>query len=279
MPVQGRQNAPTINMTHDGNRTHGNRTHYGQTHIIVCRDEHDLGARAAAAVAAKMRELLAERDEIRMIFAAGESQNTFLANLSRQLDLDWRRVVCFNMDDFWDPRMPAQFTCGHQTRTQLYERVGPKQFHLVRFNAPDPGAEARRFAALISSAGEFHILCQGIGTSGHLALNEPGATDFSDRELVRVVDLAEQSKRQLRDDPNFQGLGYIPEKGITMTIPALLAAPHRFTMVPLALKREILTRVIAVAEPTTDLPATILSRYAGVLFADRNSCPPALLGD
>jgi glucosamine-6-phosphate deaminase len=254
-------------------------THYGQTRIHVCRDEHDLGERAAAAVAATMRELLAGHQEIRIVFAAGESQNTFLAALSRQPGLDWQRVVCFNMDDFWDPRMPDEFTCGHQTRTQLYERVHPRQFHLVRFNAADPGEEARRFAGVLSSAGEIHILCQGIGTSGHLALNEPGATDFADRELVRVVELAEQSKRQLRADPNFQGLGYIPEKGITMTIPALLAAPRRFTMVPLALKREILTRMMVIAEPTTELPATILHRYAGTLYVDRNSCPPGLLGD
>ena len=252
--------------------------HYGQTTIVLCRDEHDLGARAAAAVAATMRELLAAREEIRMIFAAGESQITFLAALARQPDVDWQRVICFNMDDFWDPRMPEQYTCGHQTRTQLYEQVRPKQFHLVRFNAPDPEAEARRFAGLLAGAGEVHILCQGIGTSGHLALNEPGATDFADRELVRVVDLAEQSKRQLRADPNFQGLGYIPEKGITMTIPAMLAAPHRFTIVPLGLKREILTHMVAQAGPTTDLPATILHRTSGLLFVDRNSCPVALLG-
>jgi glucosamine-6-phosphate deaminase len=252
--------------------------HYGQTEILLCGDEHDLGARAAADVAATMRSLLAEHDEIRMVFAAGESQNTFLAALRRQPGLDWQRVVCFNMDDFWDPRMPEQFTCGHQTRTQLYEQVRPRQFHLLRFNAPDPEAEARRFASLLTNAGELHILCQGIGTSGHLALNEPGATDFADRELVRVVDLAGQSKRQLRADPNFEGLGYIPEQGITMTIPAMLAAPHRFTMVPLALKRDILTRMMAIAGPTTDLPATILHSTPGRLYIDRNSCPAHLLG-
>jgi glucosamine-6-phosphate deaminase len=179
------------------------------------------------------------------------------------------------MDDFWDVRMPERFTCGYQTRTQLYDYVHPKQYHLVRFNAPDPEEEASRFAGLIARAGVFDILCQGIGTSGHLALNEPGATDFRDRELVRVVDLAEQSKRQLRDDPNFRDLGYIPAKGITMTIPALLAARHVFTMVPLALKREILTRLAAIPEPTTDLPATILRRSRGELYVDRNSCPAA----
>ncbi len=254
-------------------------TSYGRTKIIVCRDEHDLGARAAGAVAGKMRELLGCQDEISMILAAGESQNTFLAALCQQPDLDWQRVVCFNMDDFWDVRMPEQFTCGHQTRTQLYDRVHPKQFHLVRFNAPDPEAEALRFGELISRAGAIDILCQGIGTSGHLALNEPEATDFDDPEIVRVIDLAEQSKRQLRDDPNFKDLGYIPRKGITMTIPALLSAHHVFTIVPLALKREILTRMTAITEQTTDLPATILHWWPSVLYVDRNSCPAALLPD
>jgi glucosamine-6-phosphate deaminase len=87
----------------------------------------------------------------------------------------------------------------------------------------------------------------------------------------------EQSIKQLREDPNFKGLGYIPEKGITMTIPAMLAARHVFTMVPLALKREILTRLVAIREPTVDLPASILYRTPGVLYVDRNSCPEALL--
>jgi glucosamine-6-phosphate deaminase len=252
-------------------------THYGKTEIIVCDDEIDLGHRAASAVAAKMRDLLRSQDEISMVLAAGESQNTFLSELSQQRDLDWQRVVCFNMDDFWDVQMPERFTCGYQTRTQLYDKVKPRQFDLVRFNAPDPEAEARRFAGLIARAGPIDILCQGIGTSGHLALNEPGATDFSDPELVRVVDLAEQSKRQLRDDPNFKDLGYIPHKGITMTIPALLAARHRFTMTPLALKREILTRMMAITHPTPSLPASILYQTTGILFVDRNSCPLSLL--
>jgi glucosamine-6-phosphate deaminase len=250
---------------------------YGKTQIVVCRDEYELGKRAAHDVAAIMRKLLERQPEVKMIFAAGESQNTFLAALCGERGVDWQRVTCFIMDDFWDPRMPEAFTCGHQTRTQLYERVNPKQFHLVRFNAPDAHLEAARFAALLSSAGPIDILCQGIGTSGHLALNEPGDTDFEDTALVRVVDLVEQSKKQLREDPNFKGLGYIPEKGVTMTIPAMLAARHVFTMVPLALKREILTRLIAIREPTTDLPATILYRTPGVLYVDRNSCPKILL--
>ena len=58
-----------------------------------------------------------------------------------------------------------------------------------------------------------------------------------------------------------------------MTIPAMLRAPHVFTMVPLALKREILTHMMAIQEPTTDLPATILYATPSTLYVDRNSCP------
>lgn len=247
--------------------------HYGRTRIIICEDEHDLGRRAAHAVASQMRELLAQDDEIRMILAAGESQMTFLDALAAETDIDWSRVVCFNMDDFWETRMPQETTCGDQTLRQLYRKVNPKAYHLVRYNAPDPYEEAKRFESLMRTAGPMHILCQGIGTSGHLALNEPGETDFNDSAWVRVVDVAEQSKRQLRDDPNFKAFGTIPDKGITMTIPGMFSAPHIYTMVPLGLKREIIARVLATATPTTELPASILSSVESVLFLDRNSCP------
>ena len=246
---------------------------YGLTRIVVCSDAAELGARAAADVSARMRELLAGRDEIRMIFAAAESQMAFLDELARAPGIDWQRVVCFNMDDFHQPGMPPELTCGHQTRRQLYDVVNPKRFEVVRFDAPDAGAEAARYEAVFREAGPPDILCQGIGTSGHLALDEPGQADFETDALVKVVDIDEQSRRQLMTDPNFRALGTIPARGITLTIPAMLRAPHVFTMVHFRSKRDIITRLLATAEPTTDLPASILSRHEGVLYLDRESCP------
>jgi glucosamine-6-phosphate deaminase len=125
-------------------------------------------------------------------------------------------------------------------------------------------------------AGPMDVLCQGIGRSGHLAFNEPGGTDFDDPKWVRVVEIVEASRQQLMDDPNFKEIGKIPARGITMTIPALLSARHVFTMVPLATKREILTKVLSINEPTTEFPATILSRHEGTLFVDWDSCPAFL---
>ena len=246
---------------------------YGKTQVVLCENENDLGAQAASAVGKRIGELLSSRDEIRIIFAAGESQFAFLEALAQERGIDWSRVVCFNMDDFWDTRMPEEYTCGYQTRKQLYDKVVPRKSHLVRFNAADPHEEAKRFESLLRSAGKIDILCQGIGTSGHLALNEPHHTDFNDPSWVRVVDIAEQSKRQLGKDPNFAALGYIPDKGITMTIPALLSAQNVYTMVPLGLKREILTKLFKIPNPTVLLPASVLRMVEGTLFVDRDSCP------
>jgi glucosamine-6-phosphate deaminase len=132
---------------------------YGKTTIVICDDDQDLGSRAAAAVAATMRERLSRQDELVMILAAGESQITFLAALAAQSDIAWDRTVCFNMDDFWDPRMPEQYTCGYQTRVQLYDKVQPKRTELVRYNAADPEAEALRFEQLLREAAPVDILC------------------------------------------------------------------------------------------------------------------------
>ena len=246
---------------------------YGKTRIHLSPDASQLGRDSAAAVAEVMKQCLAAQDEIRVIFAGGESQTTFLEHLAEEPGLDWQRGVCFNMDDFWDVRLPDEYSVGYFTITKLYGKVHPKEVHLVRYNAPDPEAEAARYEALLRGAGPFDILCQGIGRSGHLAFNEPGQADFDDQRWVRVMEIVDISKQQLLEDPSFMGLGYIPEKGISMTIPAMLTATHRFTMVPYSTKRPIMSRVLAEPAPTTDLPATILSRFDSTVFLDQDSCP------
>ena len=191
-------------------------------------------------------------------------------------DVDWTRTICFNVDDLYDPRMPEECTCGHQTHRQLYDKVRPKRVHVVRYNASDAAEEARRFESVVRSEGGLDVLCQGIGTSGHLAINEPLDTDFSDAAWVKVVKLTEQSRIQLQGDPNFSALERIPAYGITMTIPLLTSAPNIFTMVPFWSKRPILEKLFALSEPTGALPASILLRVPGFLYLDRQSAPHGL---
>lgn len=188
--------------------------HYGKTDIIICEDELDLGERAAAAVSQTMRQLLEGQGEIRMILAAGESQIVFLDALARQAGIDWSRVVCFNMDDFWAPDIPAELTCGHQLRRQLYDKVRPKNFYLVQYNAPDAALEALRFESVLRSAGPIDTLCQGIGTSGHLAFNEPGQTNFQDSLWSEMLTLRSSRKDNWLEIRIFETLRAFPIRGL-----------------------------------------------------------------
>ena len=110
--------------------------HYGKTLVDVAADAAELGERAASAIATVMRERLAQADEVRMILAGGESQTAFLERLAVEPDLDWQRVACFNMDDFWDLRLPQEYSVGQFTITKLYEKVRPKATHLEISSPP-----------------------------------------------------------------------------------------------------------------------------------------------
>ena len=70
------------------------KTNYGKTEIKICNDYEDLGKKSASEVATILKELLVQKKEVRAVFAAGESQATFLNHLSKQSGIDWKRVVC-----------------------------------------------------------------------------------------------------------------------------------------------------------------------------------------
>lgn len=64
----------------------------------VFADRGEMGKFAAKSVADKMREFLAERPEINMVFAAAPSQNEILKYLAEE-KLNWSRVKAFYMDE------------------------------------------------------------------------------------------------------------------------------------------------------------------------------------
>jgi len=65
--------------------------------IYDTRDE--MGKAASADVAEAIKELLREKDEINMIFAAAPSQNDMLYHLCERDDICWERINAFHIPD------------------------------------------------------------------------------------------------------------------------------------------------------------------------------------
>ena len=71
----------------------------------------EMGVCAGTEAALKMKELLAEKKEINVMFAAAPSQNETLQALMADPDIDWSRVNGFHMDEYvgLDEKHPAGF--------------------------------------------------------------------------------------------------------------------------------------------------------------------------
>jgi glucosamine-6-phosphate deaminase len=68
--------------------------------VKVYASRKEMGNAAGREIAETMRKLLAEREEIHMIFAAAPSQNETLAALVAEPDIDWTRVNAYHMDEY-----------------------------------------------------------------------------------------------------------------------------------------------------------------------------------
>ena len=243
---------------------------HGKLRVRVFDTSREMAQAAARDVADRLRSLLGGKETVNAVFSGAESQQEFHRALAGEPGVDWQRVDAFAVDEFYAPGMDPAAAVANQPRRDLYERVRPRSVHVIRFDAPDPEEESRRYEALIRDHPP-DIACLGIGLSGHIAFNEPGQTRFDDERKVRLIVVDEESKRQLEADPNFSKMGRIPDRGITVTVAELMRCPNVFVVVPYAGKAPIIRRFFE-SEVTESFPATILQRKErAILYLDADS--------
>jgi glucosamine-6-phosphate deaminase len=235
----------------------------------VFTDKHSLGRAAGTAVAGKMRELLAKKP-VSMIFAAAQSQNEFLESLIAEKGIEWSRVTAFHMDEFIGLPGTAPQSFGRWLRDRLFSKVHPGKVHYLDGMAKDIEKECNRYSGLLQ-ASPPDITCMGIGENGHLAYNDPPFADFNDPKAVKRVQIDDASRQQQVNEGCFPALEQVPRDAMTLSIPALLAAPWIYCMVPGPRKAAAVKRTLD-GPIATECPATILRRHdRAVLYLDRDS--------
>ena len=68
--------------------------------VKIFDTRNEMGEAAGSAAAQKIREIIAEKGEVNMIFAAAPSQNETLNTLVNSKDIDWGKVNAFHMDEY-----------------------------------------------------------------------------------------------------------------------------------------------------------------------------------
>jgi glucosamine-6-phosphate deaminase len=230
----------------------------GNLRTSVYENRGIAGAAAARDAVGKLRKLLADRDRVRMVFAAAPSQNEFLDCLVAEPDIDWTRIEAFHMDEYIGLSEQAPQRFGKYLQDRLFDRVHPGAVYLLN---PQQGAaeEIARYEALLGAA-PIDMVCLGIGENGHLAFNDPPVADFNDPKLIKEVELDLACRLQQVNDGCFTSLEAVPLYALTLTIPALMSATHLVCIVPGERKREAIKQTLR-GEISTEWPSTILRTH------------------
>ncbi|MCQ2394527.1 MAG: 6-phosphogluconolactonase, partial [Kiritimatiellae bacterium] len=156
--------------------------------VKVMPTREEMGRVAAQDIHDRILALLAEKDEINMIFAAAPSQNDVLRSLTEFRDIPWARINAFHMDEYIGLDRSAPQGFGNFLMEHIFGLVPFKTVNLIDCSARDPEAESERYAGILEKH-PTDIVVMGIGENGHIAFNDPPVADFNDPKWVKPVKL------------------------------------------------------------------------------------------
>ena len=229
----------------------------------------EMGALAAAEIRKTMLALLAEREEIHMIFAAAPSQNEVLASLLTYTDIPWDRVRAFHMDEYIGLPESAPQRFGNFLAEHIFDRAPFRSVHYIN-SAASGEEECRRYTALLEEY-PTDIVVMGIGENGHIAFNDPGVADFNDPAVIKLAKLDEVCRMQQVHDGCFASIDEVPTHAFTLTCPTLVRATYKFCIVPATTKAKAAARMLS-GTVSDECPATLLrTTDNATLYLDADS--------
>jgi glucosamine-6-phosphate deaminase len=193
-----------------------------------------MGAAAAKRVQDYVTQQVSQHGHCRMIVGCAPSQDDLFAALVREAQKTsavWSQVELFHMDDYIGLTESHPQSFRYYLRKHFLDHVAVGSVHLLRGEAPDPDAEARRYAALLQAA-PIDLICLGFGENGHLAFNDPPVADFNDPMAVKVVVMDSICRQQQVNDGCFPSIDAVPERALTITLPVFSSARMLCGVVP-----------------------------------------------
>jgi len=242
----------------------------GTLAVELYEDRKALGQAAATVAATRLRELAKQHETVPVIFATGDSQRATLHALASMPDVPWSQVIGFRMDEYvgLPENHPASFS--RYMRENLTSRVELRHMYEIDGSEANVEKTCKEYAELLRA--HSPLLCLlGVGENGHLAFNDPAEARFDDPLDVKQVTLDLVCRQQQVNEGAFASVAEMPERAITITVPALFRVPELVLSIPGPRKSKIVKRTLY--DPiSTACPATILRRHPNAtVFLDRDA--------
>lgn len=220
-------------------------------------------------VAVRIRDLIqagaAEGRNVVLGLATGSSPLSLYAELvrmHREEGLSFKNVITFNLDEYLGLGRDHPRSYWRFMHEQLFDHVDlpGEQIHIPGgdLQADEVSDFCRGYEEAIRSAGGIDLQILGIGRTGHIGFNEPGAGRNSRTMRVTLDPLTRQDAAG-----GFGGLAHVPKEAITMGCATILNAREIALLAWGESKAEIVAEAFE-GEVKDEVPASYLQEHASV---------------
>ena len=235
------------------------------TEIFASADE--ACARVAGEIAALIRRNDAASRNTVLGLATGSTPVRLyrqLIRLHREEGLSFRRVVTFNLDEYYGLPRTHPESYWRFMHDQLFDHIDlpAENIHVPDGTVPrtETFAWCQRYEEQIRAAGGLDVQVLGIGRTGHIGFNEPGSARDS---RTRLVTLDSVTRRDAARD--FLGEANVPRHAITMGVGTILEARRIVLLAWGEAKASVIAQAVE-GVPSDALPASFLQGHPQVSF-------------
>jgi galactosamine-6-phosphate isomerase len=233
--------------------------------IIETEDYEAMSRQAADLIVAELKR----KPDLLLCASAGSTPTGTYQHLAdryaRQPKL-FGKLRVLQIDEWGGLTRGNPASCEQDLKNKLLEPlyVRSKRFIGFRTDAADPGRECARVARWLKANGPIDVCVLGLGTNGHVAMNEPGERAFPGSH---VAELAKTSLKHAM----LKDLSRKPRYGLTLGLGDILCSRKNLLLVSGRHKRASLARLLQPAV-TTRFPASFLWLHPDVtVLCDRDA--------
>ena len=244
-------------------RASGLRIHIADTYLSMSRRASDI----------VMTGLKRKPDLLLCAPAGGTPTGTYsqLASCYARRPTMFDHLRVLQIDEWQGLPRTDPATCASDLRKKLVRplRISPARYIGFRSDAARPQAECGRISAWLAANGPIDICVLGIGSNGHVGMNEPAAYFIPH---AHVAKLAKSSVQH----PLLKDLARKPRYGLTLGLGEILRSRKILLLASGASKRAVLKRLLK-PHVTTRFPASFLWLHPdATVLCDRDAAPDLL---
>ncbi|MEY4202550.1 MAG: hypothetical protein RL013_252 [Bacteroidota bacterium] len=258
--------------THDGYLKYELKN-FEKMPVKIWDDSLEASRHVARSIALAIRQKQQDGDKIVLGLATGSTPIKVyeeLVRMHKEEGLSFKNVITFNLDEYYPMQRTARQSYWRFMHEYLFDHV---DIPAENIHIPDGTVQMEQVASYceqyekqIDLAGGIDIQLLGIGRTGHIGFNEPGAWETSPTRMVRLDHLTRHDA--IKD---FQSEDDVPYRAITMGVGSIFKARTVYLLAWGQHKASIVQRAVE-GEISTLVPATFLQKHPNVkVVLDRSA--------